>query len=255
MNFSDIKKIPFFKNHIFEHVIETGSTNDNIKAKIKKSDFIHCLQLADFQTAGRGQYNRKWVSEKSGESLMFSFSAELPCDSFPASLIGGIAMSGALRGLSVNCKNLWLKWPNDLWYKNGKLGGILTESSIIDGKILCVIGIGINISAINDKSLNTSCVNEFAPEITKEILLKAFCEEWDKIIYYDSVALSKLWRDYGGIFWQNVFMVIVGNEEKFTAKPTAINSDGSLNVTSDSTTRRLVSASLQPILPCSLDAS
>lgn len=255
MNFSDIKKTPFFKDYTFEHLTKTGSTNDNIKAKIKEPEFTHCLQVADYQTSGRGQYDRKWVSEESGESLIFSFSADFFTESFPVSLIAGIAMAGALHKLSANCKNLWLKWPNDLWHKNGKLGGILTESIIIGEKTRCVVGIGINITAISDKSIHSSCVDDFAPEISKEMLLGAFCEEWDRIISFDNIRLSELWYEYGGIFWQNTFTINVGNEAEFTAKPTAIAADGSLFVTSDSTTRRLISASLHPILPCSLDAS
>ena len=41
--------------------------------------------------------------------------------------------------------DIQLKWPNDLVYKNKKIGGILVESVNSDGKFFVVIGVGINL--------------------------------------------------------------------------------------------------------------
>ena len=60
------------------------------------------------------------------------------------SLAAGIAVAEALQGLGVS--DLWLKWPNDIYRGNGKLGGLLVEvSGEANGPCQAIIGLGLNV--------------------------------------------------------------------------------------------------------------
>jgi BirA family biotin operon repressor/biotin-[acetyl-CoA-carboxylase] ligase len=104
------------------------------------------LVLAQQQTAGRGRGQNRWWS--SAGSLTFSLL--LPLDRFPAvrlpqiSLTVGVAICEALQPLSPQA-DLALKWPNDVYLADKKLGGILIELPPRRPPH-AVIGVGINVN-------------------------------------------------------------------------------------------------------------
>ncbi len=102
--------------------------------------------LAEQQQAGRGRRGRHWVSPLAANlylSLARGFEGGLARLS-GLSVVAGIAVAEALRahvGLDVR-----LKWPNDLWLGDCKLGGLLVETDgRVAGRVQAVIGIGLNI--------------------------------------------------------------------------------------------------------------
>ena len=102
--------------------------------------------IADLQTAGRGRLANSWASPR-GAGLYLSAScsfADMP-DNLPAmSLAVGVAVAEALESLGVD--SIELKWPNDIVYQDGKLGGILLEvARQTSAATTLVVGIGINI--------------------------------------------------------------------------------------------------------------
>ena len=122
------------------------------------------LLVAEQQTAGRGRLGRGWISQR-GDSLTFSLGLPLqPADWSGLSLVVGISLaeslepSGNFGHASSAAPRIGLKWPNDLWLadkKDGKsgtdyrkLGGILVETASWEGLRYVVIGIGINIRAL-----------------------------------------------------------------------------------------------------------
>ena len=56
---------------------------------------------------------------------------------------------------------LQLKWPNDIYHKGKKLGGVLIETFVNNGKINCIIGIGLNLLGSDDIEpyINNSCTD------------------------------------------------------------------------------------------------
>ena len=102
--------------------------------------------FAEYQTAGRGRRGRKWVSPF-GSNIYFSLYWKLD-DGLPAtmglSLAIGVAVVNALEKLG--CTNLKLKWPNDIYWNEKKLAGVLIELSAQSGGAAhIVVGVGINI--------------------------------------------------------------------------------------------------------------
>ncbi len=103
--------------------------------------------LAEYQENGRGRRGRKWHSPF-GANLYLSMFWQLESGVAAAmgvSLVIGVAIAETLTELGV--PELKLKWPNDLYWKGKKLGGILIEMSGQTGECAnLVIGLGLNIS-------------------------------------------------------------------------------------------------------------
>ncbi|WP_059123220.1 bifunctional biotin--[acetyl-CoA-carboxylase] ligase/biotin operon repressor BirA [Vibrio sp. MEBiC08052] len=103
--------------------------------------------LAEYQQKGRGRRGRHWVSPF-GTNLYFSMYWRLDAGMAAAmglSLVVGVAVVDALKTLGVD--EIKLKWPNDLYYQDKKLAGILVEVSGQAGEAAhLVIGMGMNLS-------------------------------------------------------------------------------------------------------------
>ncbi len=93
-----------------------------------------------FQTAGRGQTGNGWESEKD-KNLLCSILLP-PCDEpFYLTVVTSIAVQRLIG------ENTTIKWPNDIYYQDRKLAGILIETAISGGKIkYAVAGIGLNVN-------------------------------------------------------------------------------------------------------------
>lgn len=105
------------------------------------------LVLADHQTEGKGQFGAIWSSEPSS-SLTFSILLKpifLPIsNTFDISICIALAIHDCLNELRPGFK---IKWPNDIYFENKKVAGILIENQI--HKSSCehsVVGIGLNVN-------------------------------------------------------------------------------------------------------------
>lgn len=164
-------------NYIFTHtkgkgrvnVLEvTDSTNTNFLNHLKSSVAGDAL-LAEVQTQGRGRQGNVWCTTL-GDDLMLSmiFFLEDNDNHLGLSLVAGVAVIKALQDL--NLKEVQLKWPNDLFYKGAKLGGILVETKrgvLEQGTMAVVVGIGLNVHGsgkIRSQILNrnVACIDDFA---------------------------------------------------------------------------------------------
>lgn len=102
--------------------------------------------VADRQTAGKGRSGRTWLSTASG-NLYASFAFAPTCPIARAaelSLVAGVAVVEAVHLVAPGVPAR-LKWPNDIMVAGAKLGGILVESTVASGRLVAVIGIGLNL--------------------------------------------------------------------------------------------------------------
>jgi BirA family transcriptional regulator, biotin operon repressor / biotin---[acetyl-CoA-carboxylase] ligase len=100
------------------------------------------------QTAGRGQRGRHWQSEP-GVNVILSVVLHPrdfhPADPFPLQAIAALACYDLFNRYAGD--ETAIKWPNDLYWRDRKAGGILIESSISGEKYRhAVVGMGININ-------------------------------------------------------------------------------------------------------------
>ncbi|MBF6057575.1 MULTISPECIES: biotin--[acetyl-CoA-carboxylase] ligase [Thiomicrorhabdus] len=138
-------RLPSVSSYLFE---EIDSTNAFLKT-VAKQNLVESVCVANFQAAGYGQRGRNWLSN--GDSWTFSLLVKV---GRPVHKLAGIAQYIALEtALFLETEisgKLFLKWPNDLFCSEGKVGGILTEVvSYSEGNCWLVIGIGLNFSEQN----------------------------------------------------------------------------------------------------------
>ncbi len=124
----------------------TESTNNDCKLWAERGA-VRALSISNHQTAGRGQSNRVWQSPMG--NLYLSFLTDLP-----KPLDGRLALEAGLALVNMPILqnlDLSVKWPNDLYARGAKWGGILIEPihshNIEHGAI---IGIGINLQPMQD---------------------------------------------------------------------------------------------------------
>jgi BirA family transcriptional regulator, biotin operon repressor / biotin---[acetyl-CoA-carboxylase] ligase len=129
----------------------TESTNATALAMAAEGTPAWTLVAAGHQTAGRGRLGREWV-DRPGRALMCSIVLRPGWDPERlglVSLAAGVAMARAASeasGSDVRCK-----WPNDLIVADAKVGGILTESEVAEGRVRhVVVGAGVNLEAPDD---------------------------------------------------------------------------------------------------------
>ena len=116
-------------------LVETDSTNNYLREQSAKARLPEgSLVIADFQTAGKGQVGNSWESE-AGKNLMFSIL--LYPDFLPANrqfLISQIASLSVKETLEKYTDSVTVKWPNDIYWKDRKICGMLIENDQITGK-------------------------------------------------------------------------------------------------------------------------
>ncbi len=104
--------------------------------------------MAEHQYAGRGQQQNKWHSQP-GKNLTFSVLLKptfiSAVNQFDLTRAISLGVSDTLRTLLGD--TLKIKWPNDIYYKDSKLGGMLIENMVQGERINnSVVGIGINVN-------------------------------------------------------------------------------------------------------------
>ena len=155
---------PLLPGFTVEILPELDSSNSELMRRARAGHTEPVLLVVERQTAGRCRLGRAWASAP-GESLTFSLGLPLA----PASWSGLSLAVGASLAESLH-PAVRLKWPNDLWLDDRKLGGILIETASFGeggaGRRQAVIGIGLNIAPRPADGLSTppAAVRELLPE-------------------------------------------------------------------------------------------
>ncbi len=160
---------PLLPDFTVEVLPEIDSSNSELMRRARAGQCEPTLLVAERQTAGRGRMGRVWQSE-SGDSLTFSLSLPLaPQDWSGLSLAVGLSLAESLH------PDVGLKWPNDLWFQDRKLGGILVEAASMGGRSQVVVGVGLNIRPRAADGLNTppAALNELLPSLSAAAALEA----------------------------------------------------------------------------------
>ncbi|GAA4042899.1 biotin--[acetyl-CoA-carboxylase] ligase [Hymenobacter glaciei] len=141
-----------------------ASTNSEAQTMILQNRASEgCTVITDFQTAGRGQRGNQWQGAPA-ENLMLSVVWQptflAATEQFRLSQAVALGVHDWATALLGPDPLLKLKWPNDLYYGNQKLGGILIENSLSGPRIqYSIVGIGLN---INQQELALPTATSFA---------------------------------------------------------------------------------------------
>lgn len=234
---------------MIKKLAETNSTNSYLKELIH----VHMIDMVDskdvskyvpeffsvmahYQTEGKGQQNCHWHSEPNKNAL---FSTLLypkihPSLQFCLSKIASLSIVDFLKTLLPDPQHLSIKWPNDIYYKDRKIAGILIENSVMGEEMLyCVIGIGLN---LNQKHFSDQLPNPISvSQITNlsydldeavKLIINNIAFRYTKIIendckFYDDEYLNHLYLN-------NKEATFEVNNEVITARIKGVNEYGNL---------------------------
>ena len=168
----------------------TDSTNTLLKqlaAEGNPPEFIY----AGFQTAGRGQMGNGWESE-ANKNLLCSILLPPRKNLFELNVAVSVAVYRMISELGIS--ELGIKWPNDIYWQDKKVAGILIENAIIGNEIkYSIAGIGLN---VNQTTWKTDAPN---PASLKQIHGTDFDidELMQRLLAEVQKALDEdVWEDY-----------------------------------------------------------
>jgi len=213
---------------------ETRSTNMVLKEMLREYELPEGFVLrTDFQSAGKGQPGNSWESEK-GKNLLFSvllYPQHIAIDQqFVLSQLVSVAI---LRTLNSFCAGFSIKWPNDIYFGDKKIGGILIENSLQGSKLnTSIVGIGLN---INQKTFRSDAPNPVSlRQITaKNQRRKNILQDVLNNIYelYSKMDVDTIRNEYFENLYRRVgFYTYRDNKGLFEAELAAIESDGCLKL-------------------------
>jgi BirA family biotin operon repressor/biotin-[acetyl-CoA-carboxylase] ligase len=129
-----------------ELLFEVDSTNTRLLAAAPPPVGVADACLSELQHAGRGRLGRRWIAPFGcGLALSVGWVFSDAARALPALSLGvGVAVARALS--RCGARGVALKWPNDVWFGDRKLGGVLVEiRAEAGGPAHVVIGIGLNV--------------------------------------------------------------------------------------------------------------
>jgi BirA family transcriptional regulator, biotin operon repressor / biotin---[acetyl-CoA-carboxylase] ligase len=142
---------------------EIGSSNDEAMQVARRGEAGNLWIIAEQQTKGRGRQGRQWTSPPGNLYASLLLIDPAPPQRAPElGFVAGVALAHALRPLVARDARVRIKWPNDIVFDGAKLAGILLESMrLADGRLACVIGIGVNCqSSPNDLPYRTAALSD-----------------------------------------------------------------------------------------------
>ena len=247
---ADILKDSIFgKNVIFKERL--GSTNVFLKKIAQEGAKEGTVVIANEQTDGFGRMGRRWFSKK-GENLLFSVLLRptlAPNNVFILTMIFALAATDALK--DVSGLDAGIKWPNDIYLGEKKLGGVLTEFSVLKESVqYLVLGIGLNVNwkPKDEQTLGYMASSVFAEtgkRVSREKLLVALLRRL--AVYYQGCIADrkekelfyKRWNEKSVVLGKPV--VIETGSGRIIGKAAEIDQDGALLVvTSEGIEKRIL---------------
>jgi len=217
------------------HIAETDSTNRWLRERGGEGDMV---VVADYQTAGKGQGNNSWESER-GKNLLFSVlyhPQRIPANrQFHISMAVSLAIADAL---GEHIGDVSIKWPNDIYWRNAKICGILIENRLLGQTIRdSIIGVGVN---VNQRQFHSNAPNPVSlwqihgHETDLELLLQSILDKFTLYINKKEIKtqyLHQLYRRKG-------FHPYADKEGSFMAEIVDVEDDGHLLLCDDNGQQR-----------------
>ncbi|WP_139690245.1 bifunctional biotin--[acetyl-CoA-carboxylase] ligase/biotin operon repressor BirA [Streptococcus oralis] len=210
---------------------ETKSTQTDAKEGIEAGNKGNTLYLSTCQTAGRGRFQRPYYSPSQGGIYMsLHIQPNLPYEKLPSyTLLIAAAVYKAIKNLTMI--EVDIKWVNDIYFKNKKIAGILTEAmTSVETDLVTdvIIGLGINFSIADfPEDLKEKAGSLFtAPApISRNDLIS---EIWNCFYNTDPDELLYIYKERSIVLGKEVTFQLDGKVKKGFAKE--ISESGQLQV-------------------------
>lgn len=223
------------------HLEETDSTISYLRELCS----LQCVPelttvIADFQTSGRGQRGNSWESEK-GKNLLFSF---VLYPSFLEArnqfLLSQIVSLSVKETLDRHVEHISIKWPNDIYWKEKKICGMLIENNLTGTHIIqSIAGIGINLnqdvflsSAPNPVSLKQVTGREYDPANVLARIMERMKEYYLSLQQGETEAIARHYHE--ALFRNEGMHPFRDSQGEFMARIVGVEPDGPLILQDDS---------------------
>lgn len=198
---------------------KVDSTHSYLKEYIKKNGFENVICIyTDEQTSGIGSRGNAWSGVKG--NLFFSFAisknnlpSDLPIQS--ASIYFSAILKDILKKMG---SKVWLKWPNDFYIGDKKIGGTITTIS----KDIILCGIGINLIEVSDE------YGLLDIEVDITMLLNNYLENIEKKFFWRDI-----FRQYVIEFQLSKKFYATINGKKVSLEQSTLNDDGSIEINNE----------------------
>ncbi len=201
------------------NLIQIDSTHKFLKDYIQSNGYLEPLCIsADLQTSGIGSRGNLWIGKEG--NLFFSFVLkkenlpnDLPIQS--SSIYFSYILKKVLKSYG---SKLWLKWPNDFYIENKKIGGTITN---VSGELL-YCGIGLNLLWVEEDFGKLDII------INKEKLLEDYF-----LLLSEKVLWKEIFREFKIEFQLSLEFFATINNIKQPLKEALLNKDGSITVNNE----------------------
>ncbi|WP_323586812.1 biotin--[acetyl-CoA-carboxylase] ligase [Aliarcobacter butzleri] len=195
---------------------EVDSTHKYLKEYISKNEYTSPLCIVtDLQTHGIGSRGNSWIGKKG--NLFFSFALDI--NSLPKDLplqSTSIYFTYILKNILKNLgSQVWIKWPNDFYIENKKIGGTITSMS----KNLIFCGIGLNLLDVEKE------YEKLDIKIDVDEVLKNYFFEIEK-----KVSWKQIFSDFKIEFEESKKFQTTIDNQKISLESAILNDDGSIQI-------------------------
>ncbi|NLC92621.1 MAG: biotin--[acetyl-CoA-carboxylase] ligase [Treponema sp.] len=207
-------------------------------AEVGKKDSQIEVVVSDTQTNGRGQGTHSWITTKG--SLAFTLINRIPyllSESQRLTMASQIALVKTLGKLTD--RKYYVRWPNDIWTKKGKVAGVLDEVNSVGCKVKWLnIGIGVNLNE-TPVIASSDCVFTSDQNYSRKEVLLTFLDEFriqEKLARTDSSDLSDEWNTL--CFDKNKKVRIDNSKTEYLFK--GVNGYGWAKLVSEKTNEKII---------------
>jgi len=238
--------------HQLELLFEIDSTNTRLLGAQAPPRGSADVCLSELQHAGRGRLGRRWIAPfGGGVAMSLGWTCSDVVRTLPALSLGvGVAVVRALA--RAGAEDILLKWPNDIWLRDRKLGGVLIElRAEAGGPAHVVIGVGLNVSLSEDARREIEASGVAAAAVSdacktppsRNLVAGAILDELlSMLVQYERFGFSAFrdaWAALDGLKDRAVQVTVGGSVILGLAR--GVDSDGALLLETNGYTQRIVS--------------
>lgn len=183
------------------YISSTYSTNTLMKELLARGEWPKGERFlyTGFQTAGRGQAGNGWESEEGKNLLCSVLMSYQPSAISRQPFYLNVLVSVAVHKV-IGIAGLTIKWPNDIYWQDKKIAGILIENAILGNEVkYSIAGIGLN---VNQTTFLSSAPNPVSlkqisgKETDIDALMQALMAQIETLEAMDEAQVWAYYRDH-----------------------------------------------------------